>query len=214
MIVLNSESSIVNQYLRELRDVKLQQDRTRFESNLERLGMILGYEVSKQLDYKPVSTQTPLGKINTPVIKNDLVLATILRAGLPVQHGVHQILDSVDLAFVAAGRKPDTSHGVEIDMAYTAAPDLNGKVLIMADTMLATGLSMVDAYNELVKKHGQPARSFVVGVIASQHGAEYVEANIPNCELIVCAVDPKLNSHYYIVPGLGDAGDLAFGPKL
>lgn len=214
MIVLNSESSIVSQYLRELRDVKLQQDRARFERNLERLGMIAGYELSKQLGYAPHTTQTPLGKASTPVLKDNLVLATILRAGLPVQRGLHQVFDGIDLAFIAAGRKPDTSHGVEIDMAYVVAPSLKGKVLILADTMLATGKSLVDAYNALVKKHGHPERTFVVGVIASQTGVDYVQTRIPKAEIIVCAVDPELNDHYYIVPGLGDAGDLLYGPKL
>jgi uracil phosphoribosyltransferase len=214
LIVLNSEASIVSQYLRELRDVKLQHDRTRFENNLERLGVILGYELSKQLDYKDVSTQTPLGKANTPVLKDKIVLSTILRAGLPVQRGVHKILDGADLSFVAAGRKPDTSHGVEIDMAYTVAPDLTGATLVLTDTMMATGKSFVDAYDALVKKHGRPARTFAVCVIASQPGATYVQEHIPGVEVIACAVDPELNDHYYIVPGLGDAGDLLYGPKL
>jgi uracil phosphoribosyltransferase len=213
LTVLNTESSIVNQYLQELRDIDLQKDRRHFEDNLERLGMVAGYELSKQLNYVDQTTTTPLGTINTPILKDQLVLSTILRAGLPVLHGVRKIFDTADIAFIAAGRKPNTDHGVEIDLAYVAGPDLTGKVLIMADTMLATGKSIVDAYNALVEKHGQPSQTFIVAVVSSQPGVDYVQEQLPDANLIVCTVDPELNDHYYIVPGLGDAGDLLYGPK-
>jgi uracil phosphoribosyltransferase len=211
--VLNQDNSIINQYLRELRDVKIQKDPVRFERNLERLGMLAGYELSKRLSYTDHATTTPLGKLNTPILQDKLVLATILRAGLPVQRGVHQVLDTAEMAFVAAGRKPETAAGVEIDLAYVAGPELTDKVLIIADTMLATGKSLVDSYHALIEKHGRPSRTFVVAVIGAPEGVEYVQAQLPEAELIISAVDQKLNDQYFIVPGLGDAGDLLYGPK-
>jgi uracil phosphoribosyltransferase len=212
--VLNTGSSIVNQYLRELRDVELQKDNFRFEHNLELLGMIAGYELSKQLAYSDHITTTPLGTATTPLLSDDVVLSTILRAGLPVHRGIHRILRDAEVSFVAAGRNPDSSHGVTIDLAYVAAPKLDGKVLIIADTMLATGHSIVEAYQALSKDHGQPRRLFVVAVIASKAGLAYLSEHLPDAELIVCAVDAELNDNYFIVPGLGDAGDLLYGEKL
>lgn len=211
--VLNQEDSIVSQYLCELRDIEIQKDNKRFSHNLERLGMIAGYELSKQLNYQQRQTQTPLGTAETPILKDKIVLATILRAGLPVQQGVNAIFDDAELSFVAAGRKPETSAGVEIDLAYTASASMEGKVLILADTMLATGKSLVDSYESLVKSYGQPEHVYVVAVIASQAGVDYVSQNMPGADIIVSAVDPELNDKFYIVPGLGDAGDLLYGPK-
>ncbi len=212
--ILNTNPSIINQYLRELRDAEIQKDRARFERNLELLGIIMGYELSKQLTYTNHTTTTPLGKLNTPILKDKVVLTTILRAGLPVHHGIHQVLTGAEVSFIAAGRKPETAAGVEIDLAYMASPDLSGKVLIIADTMLATGKSIVEAYNALIKKYGQPSRVFVATVIASQVGIEYISQQLPDAEVIVCAVDQELNDKFYIVPGLGDAGDLLYGEKL
>lgn len=212
--ILADESSIVSQYLRELRDVELQKDRQRFEHNVERLGMIAGYELSKRLAYVDHTTKTPLGTANTPVLKDQIVLGTILRAGLPLQHGIHKIIDGAELAFIGAGRKAETALGVEIDLTYLAAPNLTDKVLVIADTMLATGKSFVDAYNALTSKNGLPKKVFVVAVIASQAGVDYVNKHIPEAELIVCAVDQELNDKFFIVPGLGDAGDLLYGSKI
>lgn len=211
--VLDRQSSVVSQYLRELRDVNLQKNPQQFERNLERLGMIGAYELSKQLNYEDRQTTTPLGNINTPVIKDELVIATILRAGLPVQNGAKSVFDNAELCFVAAGRKPETAGGVEIDLAYTASPYLKGKALIIADTMLATGKSLVDTYEALSHSYGQPQKVYVLAVIASQQGIDYVERHIPDVSIIVSAVDPELNDKFFIVPGLGDAGDLLYGPK-
>ncbi len=211
--ILSDQSSIVSQYLRELRDVTLQKDQARFGQNLEKLGMIAGYELSKQLDYKDHATETPLGTTNTPVLKDKVVLATVLRAGLPLQRGLQQVFTTAEQAFVGAGRKENTGKGVEIDLSYMAAPQLDGKVLILADTMLATGHSLVDAYHALIQS-GMPRKVFIISVIASQAGVDYLTKELPEAELYICAVDQKLNDQYYIVPGLGDAGDLLYGPKL
>ena len=212
--ILNNDSSIINQYLHELRDVNVQLDSKKFENNLERLSIIAGYELSKRLDYKDHQTTTPLDKIKTPLLQDSIVIATILRAGLPVQNGLHQVFDDAELAFVAAGRKPETAHGVEIDLAYTATPALKNKVLIIGDTMLATGHSLVDSYKSLIDKGGQPKSIYIVAIIASQPGIDYVLQHIPEADITVITVDPKLNDKFYIVPGLGDAGDLLYGPKL
>ena len=212
--ILSNNSSIISQYLRELRDVDIQQDRRKFENNLERLALIAGYELSKQLQYASHQTTTPLAKINTPLLQDQIVIATILRAGLPVQNGLHQVFDDAELAFVAAGRKPETANGVEIDLAYVATPELEGKVLIIGDTMLATGHSLIDCYKALVAKGGVPSKAYIVAVIASQPGIDYVQMHLPEADITVAAIDPKLNDSFFIVPGLGDAGDLLYGPKL
>jgi uracil phosphoribosyltransferase len=211
--VLCEQTSIVNHYLRELRDIDIQKNQEHFERNLERLGIIAGYEFSKQLSYQDHQTTTPLGTVNTPILKDKIVLATILRAGLPVQKGVKSIFDDAELSFIAAGRKPETSAGVEIDLAYTASPRLEGKVLVIADTMLATGKSLVDTYEALTRSYGQPQQVYIIAVIASRQGIKYVEQNISGVNIIVSAVDPELNDQFFIVPGLGDAGDLLYGPK-
>ncbi|MEK7599874.1 MAG: uracil phosphoribosyltransferase [Patescibacteria group bacterium] len=214
LTILNDTPSIITQYLRELRDIEIQKDKQRFERNLELLGVIAGYELSKRLDYTDHETTTPLGKANTPILKDKVVLTTILRAGLPVHHGIHKVLGDIEVSFIAAGRKPETAAGVEIDLAYIAAPSLDNKVLIIADTMLATGKSIVDSYNALTQNHGKPSKVFIVAVIASQQGLDYIQQNLPEAELIVCTVDKELNENYFIVPGLGDAGDILYGPKL
>lgn len=214
LTILNTTPSIINTYLRELRDVEIQKDKQRFEHNLETLGTLAGYELSRQLTYADHTTTTPLGTANTPLLTDKIVLSTVLRAGLPVHHGIHKVLPSAEPAFIAAGRRPDTSDGVKINLAYVAGPELTDKVLIIADTMLATGHTFVEAYHALVEGHGRPSRVFVVAVIASQPGIDYVQANMPECEIITCALDKELNSDYFIVPGLGDAGDLLYGEKL
>lgn len=211
--VLSDENSIINHYLHELRDVNIQKDRFRFAANVERIGMIAGFEVSKLLEYEVQDTQTPLGTAKTPVLKDELVLNTILRAGLPLQQGVQRVLNSAEMSFIAAGRKPETAAGVEIDLSYVATPLIQGKVLVIADTMIATGKSLVDAYEALVKHYGTPKRTIVIGVIASQQGVRYVQEHIPAVDMIVAAVDKELNDQFFIVPGLGDAGDLMYGPK-
>jgi uracil phosphoribosyltransferase len=213
LTILSEQTSIVNQYLMELRDVELQKDRRQFERNLERLGTIAGYELSKQLSYTPRTTTTPLGTVDAPQLTSELVITTILRAGIPVQRGLSQVFDRTELSFIAAGRKPETPAGVEIDLAYVSTPDLTGKTLIIADTMLATGNSIVDAYNAIVAKGGQPQQTFVVAVVSAQPGIDFVQQHLPDVSIIVTVVDPELNDKFYIVPGLGDAGDLLYGFK-
>ena len=213
LTILNSTPSIIDQYLHELRDVEIQKDRPRFETNIERLGMLAGYEVSKRLTYKTIDTPTVLGVAKTPVVADEIVIATILRAGIPVQRGVHKVLDGSALAFIGAARQEEDGEGIQIKLDYVAAPRLEGKVLIIADTMLATGHSLVDSYCALVAERGTPKQTIIVAVISCQPGIEYLQSELPDAEIIVCAVDPELNEHYYIVPGLGDAGDLLYGPK-
>jgi uracil phosphoribosyltransferase len=210
---LSETPSIVSECLHELRDVELQKDQQRFAENIERLGMITGYEVSKLLSYADHQTTTSLGTANTPLIKDAIVLATILRAGLPLQRGIKQVIKHAELSFVAAGRKPETAGGVEIELSYVATPPLTGKVLVIADTMIATGKSLVDTYAAMTKQYGIPLRTIIVGVIASQDGLDYVSEQVPNVALVVCAIDTELNDKFFIVPGLGDAGDLLYGPK-
>lgn len=212
--VLNDISSAASLYVGELRDKELQRDRVRFEHNLERLGMIAGYELSKLLTYENTTTMTPLGKAKTKQLSGQLVLCTVLRAGLPLQQGIHKILDQAVMAFIGAGRKPENGGKVEVALDYVAAPPLKDKVLVLADTMLATGSSLVDSYNTLIETHGKPSKTFVVAIIASQAGVDYVAKNIPGAELLVFEVDKELNDKFYIVPGLGDAGDLLYGEKL
>lgn len=211
--VLSEENSIINQYLHELRDIELQKDHLRFEQNIERIGAIAGYEASKLLTYRAHKTKTQLGVADTSVLSEGIVLNTILRAGLPLQRGVQSVLPYAELSFTAAGRKPETGGGVEIELGYVATPSIEGKVLIIADTMIATGNSLVDGYNALVQHYGTPSRTIIIGVIASQQGLDHVAKEIPGVSLIVAAVDTKLNEKFFIVPGLGDAGDLLYGPK-
>lgn len=210
--VLSDDQSIVNQYLRQLRDIKWQTDRFLFALNLERLGILAGYEVSKLLNYQTTKVVTPLTTTQGQILKDRLVLATVLRAGLPLQQGLKKVFDDAEQAFVGAARH-EAKGNVSIELGYQAGPSLEGKVLIMADTMIATGHSLVEAHQSLVKKHGQPARTIIVGIIASQAGLDYVDSKLPKSDIIVAAVDPQLDKNFFIVPGLGDAGDLAFGPK-
>jgi uracil phosphoribosyltransferase len=213
MLNLSEHKSVVNNYLLELRDVEIQKDKRRFENNLEQVGRLAAYELSKQLEFEDCETTTQLGRVSAPIVKDKIVIATILRAGLPMQRGITSVFQEAELAFIAAGRKPETEHRVEIDLAYVATADLTGKTLIITDTMLATGSSILDSYNALVK-YGRPSRLFIVCAIASKTGVEFIEKNIPEAEIVTAVVDPDLNDKFYIVPGLGDAGDLLYGEKL
>lgn len=212
-IVLDAVTSVASQYLHELRDSAIQKDRRRFEENIERIGAIAGYEASKLLLYEEHQTETQLGIAKTNILTDEIVLNTILRAGLPLQRGVHSIFPMAELSFIAAGRKPETPAGVEIDLSYVATPSIEGKVLIIADTMIATGKSLVDGYNALVEHYGTPKQTIIIGVIASTIGVEYVREHIKDVQMIVGSVDEELDENFFIVPGLGDAGDLLYGPK-
>lgn len=207
--------SLVNRYMLELRDVDIQHDAMRFRTNLERIGQIMAYEISRRLDYKDREIRTPLGKCVCKEPADQVVLATILRAGLPFHHGFLSYFDQAENAFVSAYRRyREKGDTFDIVVEYMATPDIEGKTLILVDPMLATGSSMELAYKALLQK-GTPARIHVASVIASRRSVEYVKQHFPDDRTTVwCgAIDPEINAHSYIVPGLGDAGDLAFGEK-
>lgn len=205
--------SIYNKFLSELRDAQIQKDSMRFRKNLERIGEISAYEISKELDYQSLTTNTPLGVSQTNVPKDNLVLATILRAGLPLHTGLLNYFDYAENCFISAYRKHSSANDFEVEIEYLASPNIQGKVVLLSDTMLASGQSMVLAYKALLKR-GTPAKVHIVSVIGSQQGIDLVSENFPeNTTLWIGGVDPKMTTQSYIVPGLGDAGDLAFGEK-
>ncbi|MAE14373.1 MAG: uracil phosphoribosyltransferase [Crocinitomicaceae bacterium] len=206
-------SSLYNKFLSELRDAQIQKDSMRFRKNLERIGEISAYEISKELDHQSLTTNTPLGVSQTNVPKDNLVLATILRAGLPLHTGLLNYFDHAENCFISAYRNHSSANDFEVEIEYLASPNIQGKVVLLSDTMLASGQSMVLAYNALLKR-GTPAKVHIVSVIGSQQGIDLVSENFPeNTTLWIGGVDPKMTTQSYIVPGLGDAGDLAFGEK-
>lgn len=215
VINFDEHPSLVSRYMLELRDVDIQGDPMRFRTNLERIGQIMAYEISKRLDYKDREVQTPLGKCECKEPADRVVLATILRAGLPFHHGFLSYYDLAENAFVSAYRRyREKGDTFDIVVEYMATPSIEGKTLIIVDPMLATGSSMDLAYKALLQK-GTPARIHVASVIASVQGVEYVKEHFPEDRTTVwCgAIDREINAHSYIVPGLGDAGDLAYGIK-
>lgn len=215
VINLSESNSIFNQYLAEIRDHEIQKDPLRFRRNLQRFGEIFAYEISKTLEFIVNEVKTPLGVAKVPMLKQQPVLATILRAGLPVQQGLLNIFDKAENAFISAYRKYDDKGEFHIEFEYLASPDLNEKVVILSDPMLASGSSMEVGYKALLKK-GNPGHIHLVAIIASKKGVEYVKKSIQakNVTLWVGAIDEEMTVKQYIVPGLGDAGDLAFGPKI
>lgn len=213
--ILSQQASIFNQYIAELRDVTIQKDSMRFRRNLERIGEIISYEISKTLDYKTSETTTPLGISETKHLVNQPVIATILRAGLPMHIGVLNYFDSAENAFISAYRRHHKDNTFDIHVEYVSSPSVENKTLILCDPMIATGASIVLAYKAILSK-GTPKHVHIVSAISSKEGIDYVRANIPtkNYTLWCGAVDEELTAHSYIVPGLGDAGDLAFGEKI
>jgi len=212
---LSKVDSIANHFLAELRDTEIQKDSMRFRRNLERVGELLAYELSKTLDYTEKLIQTPLGKAPVKLIENNLVLITILRAGIPFFQGFLNIFDQAESGFVGAFRKSeDVIDGVEIEMGYVTSPSLENKSLLIIDPMLATGKSLIKTVNGL-KDRGTPSCIHVVSAIASRAGIEFVKKNLSlDFNLWTGVIDEHLNENFYIVPGLGDAGDLSYGPKL
>ncbi|MDD2798489.1 MAG: uracil phosphoribosyltransferase [Bacteroidales bacterium] len=212
---LSANNSELLRFVSEIRDVEIQKDSLRFRRNLERIGEIMAYEMSKTFNYEPKEVQTPLGTSPTFESTDQIVISTILRAGLPFHQGFLSYFDRAENAFVSAYRKYKDALKFEICIEYLASPDLNGKTLIVADPMLATGGSLELAYGALLTK-GKPARTLIASVIASQQAVDYLAKKFPddNISLWTAAIDPELNEHAYIIPGLGDAGDLAFGVKL
>lgn len=212
---LGAQTSVFNQYLAEIRDAAVQSDSLRFRTNMERMAMIFAYEISKVLEYKVQEVTTPLGLAPVPVLKEYPVLATILRAGLPMHSGMLKVFDKSENAFVSAYRKHRKDGSFDVQVEYVSAPLLNDRILIICDPMLATGASLMLSYKALLTK-GKPKHIHLVTLIASMEGVEYIKKNLPNTDITlwVGAIDDELTAQSYIVPGLGDAGDLAFGSKI
>jgi len=213
LFVLNKTNTIGNQFLAEMRDATTQQDRLRFRKNQERMGEILAYEISKKLKYITVEVQTPLGIATVEVPESYPVLGTILRAGLPFHQGFMNFFDKSPSAFITAYRKVKKTGAFVINIDHISAPDLEGKIVIICDTMLATGQSMVLVCKELIAQYNIK-ELHIAAVIASTEGVEHVRANLPKAHLWFGAIDEEMTSKAYIVPGLGDAGDLSFGEKV
>lgn len=212
--VIGANNSIFNQFISEIRDVNVQNDSMRFRRNMERMGEIMAYEISKTLNYEVREFTTPLGIANVSVPKEQPVIATILRAGLPLHLGMLNYFDKAENGFISAYRRHHKDGSFDIHVEYLSTPDLNAKTLILCDPMLASGSSMVLAYQAMLKR-GIPFHTHIVAVIASTEGLEYVKKHLPaNVTIWVGAVDEELTAQSYIVPGLGDAGDLAFGVKI
>ena len=212
--ILDVENSVLNKFISEIRDSVIQKDAMRFRRNIERIGEILAYELSQTLTYKNRNVVTAFGvkKVQIPV--KDIVLCSILRAGLPLHSGLLNYFDDAENAFISAYRKHINKFEFEIKVEYSASPSLENKTLVLADPILATGQSLVSVYEGL-KKHGTPKEIHLVCVIGSKEGLAYIKNHFPeNTKLWLATVDEKLNNKGYIVPGLGDAGDLAFGKKL
>ncbi|MEX2595802.1 MAG: uracil phosphoribosyltransferase [Salibacteraceae bacterium] len=210
---LSSERSIVDHYMEMLRSVDLQNDREQFRANIKRIGAILGYEISKELEYETKEIKTPMSKMSHPFLSDRVVIITILRAGIPMHEGVLNTFPKAECGFISALRKHNES-GFHIELEYLACPDLTGKILILNDPMLATGQSFITALDAL-KKFGLPKRTILTAVIASEDGIINLKDRLTHpFDLWVAAIDPELNKKKYIVPGLGDAGDLSFGTKL
>lgn len=212
---LSQQNSILNTFISEIRHIDIQKDSMRFRRNIERIGEILGYEMSKVLNYKPSTIETPLGNCKINLLENNMVLCSILRAGIPLHNGLLNYFDTAENAFISAYRhhKHDPE-SFEIIVEYQACPDLENKTLILADPMLATGQSLVATFESL-KPFGTPKEVHLISVIGSKKGVDFVSNAFPeNTHLWIAVVDENLNDKSYIVPGLGDAGDLAFGQKL
>lgn len=215
IVDFNKYDSLISQYMSELRDENIQKDPMRFRRNLERIGEIMAFEISRTLRFRDETVQTPLAEAQCRVVDQKVVLATIFRAGLPFHQGFLSFFDRAENAFISAYRKYKEKGDFEVCTEYLAAPDINGKVVILSDPMLATGVSMEMCWRALLS-HGTPSHVHIASVVASEQAVEYIKAVFPKetTTLWIGAIDPSLNSHSYIVPGLGDAGDLAFGGKL
>ena len=211
--VLSDSFSLVNSWINDLRNVDVQTDRLRFRRNMERLGEIAAFEISKELEYRELEITTPLDKIKSKEIAVQPVITTILRAGVPLFQGVLNYFDKADCGFVAAYRKHDANDYFSIKQDYLTCPNIDGRPLIVADPMLATGASLIEALKDLLM-HGKPSQLHIVSAIAAREGMETVNAAYPEAHIWIGALDENLTSKGYITPGLGDAGDLSYGEKL
>lgn len=214
--ILDEQNSILTRYVAQMRDAQIQQDPMRFRSNLERVGEIIGYEISKTLNYKQHTVITPLGEAEVMMPDDQIVVASILRAGIPMHNGLLNIFDDASNAFVSAYRKWSKDGTMKIVVDHVTTPDLEGKVLIIADPMLASGVSIEHSYFELIAKGGVPAHTHLATVISSADGIEYIRQRLPmeHITLWTASVDQEMTVKSYIVPGIGDTGDLAYGKKL
>ena len=212
--LLSNTNSVINHFIAEIRDAEIQKDSLRFRRNLERLGALFAYEVSKELNYDNKEVVTSLGIANVAVLAEYPVLATILRAGLPFHQGFLNVFDKSENAFISVYRKLHKDHSFTMQVEYASIPDLEGKVLILCDTMIATGSSMVMSYKNLLT-YGKPAHSHIVSVLASLEGVDYLKKHLPQQDLTIWlgAIDDELTARSFVVPGLGDAGDLAYRSK-
>ncbi len=214
--IVSDQCSILNKFIAEIRDVNIQKDSMRFRRNLERIGEVMAYEISKTMDYKVRIVETPLGEAEVAMLDNDIVLATIMRAGIPFHNGFLNYFDDASCAFVSAYRKSHKSNNFEVKVEYISCGDLTGKTLILIDPMLATGSSLVLAYRALCERGGEPAFTHLVAAVSSEQGVDYVQKNVSSQSVALwsAVVDEEMTSKFYIVPGIGDAGDLAYGDKL
>lgn len=212
---LGDENSILNTFISEIRDSHIQKDAMRFRRNIERIGEVLGYEVSKELSYKPKKIATPLGHKSMNLSQDQVVICSILRAGLPLHQGLLNYFDNAENGFISAFRKHEGNEdNFEVVVDYFAAPSLEGKVLVLTDPMLATGRTLENVLEGL-KKNGTPKQIHIVSVIGAKAGIDYIKDIFPeSTHLWIAAIDPELNARGYIMPGIGDAGDLAYGEKL
>ena len=210
---LSEQNSVANHFMAELRDMRSQQDRLRFRKNVERLGQIMAYEISKNISYAQTSVATPLGKSVVSLMTDKPVLITVMRAGLPYFQGFLDFFDQSDCGFIGAYRR-EGGEEVVINLEYLATPSVHNRDVILIDPMLATGKSFVRAVDALLQ-HGTPTHIYIASLVSVQEGIDFITANLklPH-SIYTCAVDERLNDQFYIVPGLGDAGDLCFGPKL
>lgn len=214
--ILGQENTILNKFIAQIRDSRIQLDSMRFRRNVERVGEIMSYEISKTLNYQAQTVETPLGEAEMSLISDKVVIATVLRAGLPLQQGFLNYFDDAECAFVSAYRKNKKDGTFKINVEYVSCGDLEGKILILVDPMLATGQSLRMTYETLVAHGGEPLHTHIASVIASEQGVEYAQQHLPagKTTLWLGAVDAELTSKAYIVPGIGDAGDLCYGKKL
>lgn len=214
--ILNKENTILNKFLAQMRDKSVQRDSMRFRRNMERVAEIMAYEISKKLNYNTQHVETPLGIAAVECISDKVVIATILRAGLPFHQGFLNYFDDADNGFVSAYRKSRPDGSFIVDVEYVSTSSLSGKTLILVDPMLATGTSLMLVYDALVRRAGEPEHTHFAAAFASEQGVDYVlkHTNPEKCTLWCAAVDEELTSKSYIVPGIGDAGDLAYGVKL
>ncbi|PCH68134.1 MAG: uracil phosphoribosyltransferase [Bacteroidetes bacterium] len=211
--LVNNKNSLLSQFVAEIRDISIQEDRLRFRRNMERIGEIIAYEMSKELPWVSQNVTTPLADASCYVLQEQPILATILRAGVALHNGLLSYFDKADSAFISAYRKHDSDGKFDIELEYLSCPDISDRILIVSDPMLATGRSMVLTLKALLKE-GTPKNIHIVCAIASKQGIEFVETELPEATVWAAAIDDVLNDESYIVPGLGDAGDLAFGCKM